>query len=191
MQLTRIVEFHKVLADLTRIRIIALLKQGPLHGQAIAGKLSLTPPTITHHMSKLREVGLINERRDRNTIYFSLNEDVLESCAAAILSIGNGEGNMDMFVTESERAAILNNFITADGKLKTIPAQRKKRLVVLSHLVKGLEFGKIYSEKEISDYLRSYHPDYATLRRELIIHQFMYRKDGQYELNPPELWSLH
>ncbi|MCO7126883.1 metalloregulator ArsR/SmtB family transcription factor [Sporolactobacillus shoreicorticis] len=189
MQLTLIVEFHKALADLTRIRILALLKQGPLHGQAIAGKLSLTPPTITHHMSRLRDVGLIKERRDKNTIYFSLNENVLESCATAILSIGKGEKNMDMSVTAEEREAIINNFFSADGKLKTIPAQRKKRLVVLSHLVKGLEFGKIYSEKEISDYLRSYHPDYATLRRELIIHQFMYRKDGRYEMNPPELWS--
>ncbi|MFT8310667.1 MAG: metalloregulator ArsR/SmtB family transcription factor [Sporolactobacillus sp.] len=191
MQLTRIVEFHKALADLTRIRIIALLKQGPLHGQAIAGKLSLSPPTITHHMSKLRDVGLIKERRDKNTIYFSLNEKVLESCAAAILSVGNGDENMDMSISESERAAILNNFFTADGKLKTIPAQRKKRLVVLSRLVKGLEFGKVYSEKEISDYLRNFHPDYATLRRELIIYQFMYRKDGLYEMNPPELWNVN
>ena len=68
MQLNRIVAFHKALGDETRIRIIALLQHGPLHGQAIAGNLSLKPPTITHHMAKLREVGLINERRDKNTI---------------------------------------------------------------------------------------------------------------------------
>lgn len=190
MQLNRIVEFHKALGDLTRIRIIALLQQGPLHGQAIAGKLSLKPPTITHHMTKLREVGLIKERRDKNTIYFSLNQDVLESCANAILTLGKETKNMEMSVTEAERAAILSNFFTADGTLKNIPAQRKKRLVVLSHIVKGLAFGKVYTEKEISEYLRKFHPDYATLRRELIIHQFMYRKNSQYEMNPPELWSF-
>ncbi|MGG4507073.1 metalloregulator ArsR/SmtB family transcription factor, partial [Heyndrickxia sporothermodurans] len=88
MQMNKIVEFHKALGDLTRVRIIALLQQGPLHGQAIAGKLGLKPPTITHHMAKLREVGLIRERRDKNTIYFSLNEKILEGSAMAILSVG-------------------------------------------------------------------------------------------------------
>jgi hypothetical protein len=72
-----------------------------------------------------------------------------------------------------------------------MPAQRKKRLVVLSHIIKDFELGKKYPEREMNEIMMRYHPDYATLRRELIIHQFMYRKDGQYELNPPELWNLH
>ena len=191
MQLNKIVEFHKALGDLTRIRIIALLQQGPLHGQAIAGKLGLKPPTITHHIAKLREVGLINERRDKNTIYFSLNTKILEMSANAILSVGTGGGaNMEMSVTEEERAAIIHNFFTKDGKLKNYPAQRKKKLVVLAHMAKGLEFGRVYPEKEINEYLKQFHEDYATLRREFIMCQYMYRENNQYELNPVELWWL-
>jgi len=191
MQLNKIVEFHKALGDLTRIRIIALLQQSPMHGQAIAGKLGLKPPTITHHIAKLREVGLIKEKRDKNTIYFSLNTKILESSAKAILTVGTGgEASMEMSVTAEERTAIINNFITKDGKLKTYPAQRKKKLVVLEHIVKGLEFGKVYPEKEINEYLKQYHEDYATLRRELIMCQYMYRENNQYELNPVELWWL-
>ncbi|MEH7095265.1 metalloregulator ArsR/SmtB family transcription factor [Neobacillus vireti] len=191
MQLNKIVEFHKALGDLTRIRIIALLQQGPLHGQAIAGKLGLKPPTITHHMAKLREVGLIKEKRDKNTIYFSLNTKILESSAKAILTAGTGgEASMEMSVTAEERAAIINNFFTKDGRLKNYPAQRKKKLVVLEHMVKGLQFGKVYPEKEINEYLKQFHEDYATLRRELIMCQYMYRENNQYELNPVELWWL-
>ena len=191
MQLNKIVEFHKALGDLTRIRIIALLQQGPLHGQAIAGKLGLKPPTITHHMAKLREVGLIKEKRDKNTIYFSLNTKVLESSANAILAVGTGgKASMEMSVTAEERTAIINNFFTKDGKLKNYPAQRKKKLVVLAHMAKGLEFGKVYPEKEINEYLKQYHEDFATLRRELIMCQYMYRENNQYELNPVELWWL-
>lgn len=191
MQLNKIVEFHKALGDLTRIKIIALLQQGPLHGQAIAEKLGLKPPTITHHIAKLREVGLIRERRDKNTIYFSLNTKILEMNAKAILSVGTGGGtNMEMAVTEEERLKIIRNFFTKDGKLKNYPAQRKKKLVVLAHMVKGLEFGRIYPEKEINEYLKQFHEDYATLRRELIMCQFMYRENNQYELNPIELWWL-
>jgi hypothetical protein len=191
MQLNKIVEFHKALGDLTRIRIIALLQQGPLHGQAIAGKLGLKAPTITHHMAKLREVGLIKERRDKNTIYFSLNTKILEMSAKAILTVGTGGGaNIEMTVTAEERAAIIQNFFTKEGKLKNYPAQRKKKLVVLEHMIKGLEFGKVYSEKELNEYLKQFHEDYATLRRELIMCQFMYRENNQYELNPVELWWL-
>ena len=191
MQLNKIVEFHKALGDLTRIRIIALLQQGPLHGQAIAGKLGLKPPTITHHIAKLREVGLIKEKRDKNTIFFSLNNKVLEFSAKAIMTVGTGgAASMEMSVSAEERSAIINNFFTKDGKLKNYPAQRKKKLVVLEHMAKGLEFGRVYQEKEINEYLKRYHEDYATLRRELIMCQYMYRENSQYELNPVELWWL-
>lgn len=191
MQLNKIVEFHKALGDLTRVRIIALLQQGPLNGQAIAGKLGLKPPTITHHIAKLRDVGLIKERRDKNTIYFSLNTKILEMSAKGILTVGTGgDPNMEMSVTEGERSAIIKNFFTKDGKLKNSPAQRKKKLVVLAHMVKGLEFGKIYQEKDINEYLKQFHEDYATLRRELVMCQYMYRENNQYELNPVELWWL-
>ncbi|PGZ87476.1 metalloregulator ArsR/SmtB family transcription factor [Bacillus sp. AFS029533] len=191
MQLSKIVDFHKALGDLTRVRIIALLQQGHLSGQEIANKLSLKPPTITHHMSKLREVGLIKERRDKNTIYFSLNTKILEMNAKAIFTVGTGgDANMEMSVTESERSSIINNFFTKEGKLKIYPAQRKKKLVVLAHMIKGLEFGRVYQEKEINEYLKEFHEDYATLRRELIMCQYMYRENNQYELNPVELWWL-
>ncbi|WP_129691267.1 metalloregulator ArsR/SmtB family transcription factor [Gottfriedia acidiceleris] len=191
MQLSKVVDFHKALGDLTRVRIIALLQQGQLSGQEIASKLSLKPPTITHHMSKLREVGLIKERRDKNTIYFTLNTKILEMSANAIFTVGTGgDSNMEMSVTESERSSIINNFFTKEGKLKIYPAQRKKKLVVLAHMIKGLEFGRVYQEKEINEYLKGFHEDYATLRRELIMCQYMYRENNQYELNPVELWWL-
>jgi hypothetical protein len=191
VQLSKIVDFHKALGDLTRVRIIALLQQGQLSGQEIASKLSLKPPTITHHMSKLREVGLIKERRDKNTIYFTLNTKILEMSAKAIFTVGTGgDSNMEMSVTESERSSIITNFFTKEGKLKIYPAQRKKKLVVLAHMVKGLEFGRVYQEKEINEYLKDFHEDYATLRRELIMCQYMYRENNRYELNPVELWWL-
>lgn len=143
-------------------------------------------------MAKLREVGLIKERRDKNTIYFSLNTKILEMSANAILTVGRGrDANMDMAVTVEEREEIIRNFFTKDGKLKNFPAQRKKKLVVLEHMIQGLEFGKVYPEKELNEYLKQYYDDFATLRRELIMCQFMYRENNQYELNPVELWWIH
>ncbi|RCX18106.1 hypothetical protein DFP94_10760 [Fontibacillus phaseoli] len=195
MQLDRIVQFHKTIGDVTRIRIIALLKNGPLHGQALAGKLGVSPPTITHHMTKLREADLIFERRDKNTIYFYLNEKSLSLQAQAIMNIGtNGdsESGGDSYAANEktlEKMAIVRNFFTKDGLLKHLPAQLKKKRFVLEHLVQGLEPHKKYTEKEINEYIKKYHEDFATIRREFIMHHYMYRENGIYELNPPELWG--
>jgi hypothetical protein len=56
--------------------------------------------------------------------------------------------------------------------------------------VKGLKTGVTYDEREINEYLKQFHEDYATLRRELVMSHFMYRENNKYELNPPELWIL-
>ncbi|MBT2216988.1 metalloregulator ArsR/SmtB family transcription factor [Virgibacillus dakarensis] len=190
MQLDRIVNFHKTIGDKTRIQIIALLKDGPLHGQAIAGKLGLTPPTISYHITKLREIDVIYQRRDKNTIYFHLNEKKLAFLAQAILKIG-GEKEMEPFqVDDKEKYNVVKNFFDDNGKLKTIPAQRKKKLIILEHLVQGLEKGKTYSEEEINVHIKQFHDDYATIRREFIMCQFMNRQNGQYELNPEEIWLI-
>ncbi|MED4173747.1 metalloregulator ArsR/SmtB family transcription factor [Halalkalibacterium halodurans] len=189
MQLNRLVHFHKTLGDKTRIRIIALLKGGPLHGQAIAGKLGLTPPTISHHLSKLREIDVVYQRREKNTIYFYLDEKKLERMAGAILMIG-GDEMFNFQVDDQEKVRVIKNFTLPDGRVKTLPAQRKKKLIILEYMLRGIEQGRVYSEKEINEHIRQFHEDFATVRREFVMCQFMFRQNGQYELNPKEMWPL-
>ncbi|OIJ12851.1 ArsR family transcriptional regulator [Anaerobacillus arseniciselenatis] len=190
MQLSRLVKFHKALGDETRIRIISLLKEGPLHGQAIAGKLGLTAPTISHHIAKLREIDIIFQRREKNTIYFYLNEKKLTFMAEAILRLGTDEMKLAQ-VEDEEKYKVIKNFIQADGSLKTIPAQRKKRLIILEHMVKQLDIGKKYTEREINEHIKKFHEDFATIRREFVMCQFMFRQGGEYELNPKEMWPIN
>ena len=77
MQLDKLVAFHKMMGDPTRVRIISLLANKPWNGQALAEKLGLSAPTITHHLKKMREINVVYERRDKNTIYFFLNKSVI------------------------------------------------------------------------------------------------------------------
>lgn len=86
------------------------------------------------------------------------------------------------------RDSVVKNFFTSEGRLKSIPVQLKKKLVVLEQLVSKLEPGRKYSEKEMNDFIKDYHDDFATIRREFIIHQFMFRENQIYELNPQEMW---
>lgn len=90
---------------------------------------------------------------------------------------------------ERTRSSVIRHFFTKEGRLKHVPAQLKKKLIVLEHIVSHLESGRKYAEKEINEFIKQYHEDFATMRREFIMHQFMYREDGVYELNPPEMWA--
>jgi hypothetical protein len=60
---------------------------------------------------------------------------------------------------------------------------------VLEYLIKDLKVGVKYPENELNEYIKKFHDDYATIRRELIINHFMYRENGIYELNPPDMWK--
>lgn len=193
MQLDKVVSYHKALADPTRIKMLILLAGGELNGGELAEKLSVTPATITHHASKLREASLINERRDKNTIYFSLNHYFIRSSASATeeLIYRNAGGAKESMEGKNEQLknAVIRNFFSAEGKLKSMPSQLKKKLIALEHIVSRLERGRTYTEKEINAFIEQYHEDYATIRREFIMHQYMYRDKESYELNPRELWA--
>lgn len=195
MQLDKVVNYHKALADPTRIKILILLAEGELNGQVLAEKLGVTPATITHHAAKLREASLIKERRDKNTIYFSLNHYFIKNSASAtenlIYQRVNPEHTAERIPDADQqlRESVIKNFFTQDGKLKSIPAQLKKKLIVLTHIVSMLENGRKYSEKEINEFIAGFHEDFATIRREFIMHHFMYRDIGVYELNPQEMWA--
>jgi biotin operon repressor len=192
MQLDKMVNYHKALADPTRMRILLLLSRGKMHGQALAKKLNLSQPTVTHHASKLREAGLIKERRDKNMVYFTLNPELIRQHAEAtvrfIFEKGEGEEEMSE-LNETLEASVLRNFFSKDGKLRQIPAQYKKKLIVLQMLAEKLEPGRMYPERELNEWIKQYHEDFATIRRELIMHQFMYREREMYELNPREMWT--
>ena len=96
---------------------------------------------------------------------------------------------MDQELRDKWRQSVLRNFHTPDGRLKHIPVQLKKKLVVLEAMAEKLELGRAYPESEINAFIKQYHPDYASLRREMIMHGFMYREKEIYELNPKKMWA--
>jgi hypothetical protein len=89
----------------------------------------------------------------------------------------------------SMKDSVIRNFFSKDGRLRQIPAQYKKKLIALEYMASQLKPGVVYTEKEINDFIKPFHEDFATIRREFIMHQFMYRQNERYELNPPEMWT--
>ncbi|MBW4601296.1 MAG: DUF2087 domain-containing protein [Calothrix sp. FI2-JRJ7] len=86
---------------------------------------------------------------------------------------------------EAWSAKVLSNYILVDKtselpRLKDIPATRKKRLVILKWLVSHFDQGTNYSEAKVNEILKQFHPDCATLRREMIGYNLMQRESGIY-----------
>jgi len=68
-----IVETMKLLADRTRLNILALLKEKELCVCDIVDILDTTQPNISQHLRKLKKGGLVLETRRSQWIYYSLN----------------------------------------------------------------------------------------------------------------------
>ena len=66
------------------------------------------------------------------------------------------------------------------GKLRSIPAQRKKERIVLEEIVRAFEYDRIYSEREVNIILADYHDDFCTLRRDMIGEGLLGRDGQQY-----------
>jgi hypothetical protein len=77
-------------------------------------------------------------------------------------------------------ARVLQHFLAADGRLKTIPTKHSKLMVVLDHLAQAFEPGTTYPEAKVNEILQRVHPDYAALRRYLVENGFMTREDNVY-----------
>jgi DNA-binding transcriptional ArsR family regulator len=77
----------RALADPTRRQILQDLRDGELSAGEIAGRFTISAPSISRHLSVLKNSGLVSERRDANRIYYSLEEDRLAVCVGQFLSV--------------------------------------------------------------------------------------------------------
>ena len=57
----------------------------------ISQQFDLAPATVSHHLSTLKKAGLIEEEKQKNFIYYSLNLTVFEEILTWIQSLGGKE----------------------------------------------------------------------------------------------------
>ncbi len=77
-------DLFKALADPARVRIVNALATG---GEAVCvcqlvEPLGLSQPTVSHHMKKLLDAGLVDREQRGKWAYFSLRRDAVETLAA-------------------------------------------------------------------------------------------------------------
>lgn len=71
----------KAIGDESRRRIIEMLKDGEMPASSIFDQFDYAAPTISRHLSVLKEAGIVNTRRNGVFIYYTLNTEVLGQLA--------------------------------------------------------------------------------------------------------------
>jgi DNA-binding transcriptional ArsR family regulator len=86
----------KALSDPTRRKIIMLLKEKDLTAGEIAEQFNMTKPSISHHLSLLKQADLVRDERNGQNIYYSLNTTVFQEVIGWFFNvIDKEEGGKD------------------------------------------------------------------------------------------------
>ena len=80
----------KALSDRTRREILDLLKNGPLSAGEIGEHFDMTGASISHHLSVLKDAGLVDTEKRGTFIYYELNLTVMQEITAWIASLQGG-----------------------------------------------------------------------------------------------------
>ena len=169
----------KCLADKSRIQILKSLVEEDMYVERLSERLGLTPATISFHLKKLVEVGAVTSRKEQYYTIYAINGDVFNVSILDILKEKSEEKNLQDERDEAYRKKVIDAFFEY-GKLKSIPAQRKKELIVLQEIARAFETGRDYTEREVNIIIADFHDDFCTIRRDMIAEGLLVRDRSIY-----------
>ncbi len=85
----------KALGDPHRLEIIVMLSDGEKCACKLLERFNISQPTLSHHMKKLCDCGLVNVRKEGKWSHYSINEEVLNEHVEFMDSLTKKEQNND------------------------------------------------------------------------------------------------
>lgn len=169
----------KCLADKSRLQILKSLAKEDMYVELLAERLNLTASTVSFHLKKLQDAGCVTSRKSQYYTMYSLNKEVFQVRLTDILQEQSDEAALQAERERQYRKKVIDTFFEY-GKLKAIPAQRKKRRIVLEEIVREFAFDRTYTEREVNIIIADFHDDFCTIRREMIMEGLMARDRQMY-----------
>lgn len=194
----QLLEMLKALADENRLVLLQLLSDQEIAVGDLAERVGISEPTVSHHLSKLRETGLVTLRMDGNKRYYRANTDGVRKFKQLASTIDQPAQPEETPQPDNSWIAALGwpeadqevlRAYTKNGKLVQIPPLNKKRqsfLLILRWLSTLFEPDRMYTEPEVNAVIRKVNDDPAGLRRDLVDWGFLRRErgGGKYWLAP-------
>lgn len=125
--LARLVQVHKAIGHPVRLRLLAILRTGPLCGCQMTVVVKLAASTVSEHLSELRKAGLVSERKDGRWVEYRLSDSavrdgILEAVWPAIED--DLEAKADAVLVKELRRVPLDELCSVDLNLERL--QRPK-----------------------------------------------------------------
>lgn len=173
------IALFKCLADKSRLQILKSLAIEDMDVERLAERLNLSAPTVSFHLKKLAEANAVTAQKSQYYMIYALNREIFSVTMLDILLTPSDEADLQAQRDEKYRQRVIDAFFEY-GKLTAIPAQQKKKRIVLEVLAEAFDPNRRYTEKEVNLILADFHDDFCTLRRALVGEGLMCRENGVY-----------
>ncbi len=110
---------------------------------------------------------------------YSINPEILNTSIIKLIKEKPDDAAIQEEREAQYRKRIIDSFFEY-GKLKSIPAQRKKERIILETIVEAFEYNRQYTEREVNIIIADFFDDFCTLRRDMIAENLLGRKDRLY-----------
>lgn len=165
-------DFARLCLDPVRVAALGRAAEGSLNADALSRAMDIRRRDALEAIADLRLAGLID-----------VDGEVLRDCLLSIAATLPRPESASPAITagdwSDDEVRVLRTFFTGD-RLREIPTQRSKRRLVIERLAQDFEPGIRYDESAVNEQLRTYHDDYAALRRYLVDEGIMTRAEGVY-----------
>lgn len=82
-----LVGVFKALSDETRQRLLVILEEGgEQRVNDLVARFGISQPTMSHHLGVLKNAGLVSDRRQGQSVYYSVNRRWLTECCSGFFN---------------------------------------------------------------------------------------------------------
>ena len=139
----------------------------------IAREFGISEATVRRQRFNFRE------KAKQAKLYLATYEQVFSATHDELMPVPSQATFVDdrYVITEQERERILKSVFSSLSplRLKAFPPKEKKKVVILTEIVKQFQSGKRYTEREVNEIIQPIYADYVTIRRYLISYGLMSR----------------
>jgi len=180
VDIAQCVQIMKALADGSRLTLIQALRE-PQCVEELARRCNLAASTVCFHLGRLEKAGLVFKRKEQYYVVYALNEELFDKSLRELTSFRNAEHSLQESRLQRYREKVLRTFIR-NGRVNRIPAQHKKRLIVMGEILRRFHPESIYKESEVDGIIGEFWDDYCTIRRAFIDEGLMVRDGDKYRI---------
>jgi ArsR family transcriptional regulator len=102
------VDFLQLVGEPTRVRLLSLLVDRELTVADLSAATELGQSRVSTHLGRLREAGIVADRKVGTATYYSLNDDAMAPCARQVWSLVRAEVDDDILSRDRARWTALS-----------------------------------------------------------------------------------